>query len=164
MAVPASAKRKPAPAALRVVNGRGVRRDGRETDSGGRPIERGPAFRREAPVKPDGLSPDAAELWDLVCAELETVGLLKPLDAPALEMACETFARWRGAVRLRREHGVLAVNSQGQVAAPWCGVEERAAREFRSWAAEFGFTPAAEKALARAAGDDGAGGGADNPF
>ena len=162
MATPAASKRRAAPAALRVVGGRGVRKDGLETDSGGRPVEKGPAFVRAAPDKPDHLSADAAWLWDQVVEQLSTIGLLKPLDGAALEVACETFARWRDARRMRRQEGLLSTNSQGLVTAPWVGVEERASREFRAWAAEFGFTPAAEKVLSGGA-DDG-GGDLENPF
>jgi P27 family predicted phage terminase small subunit len=160
VAVPASSKRKAAPAQLRIVGGRGVRKDGIPTDSGGRPIEQGPNFKRSAPAKPDDLSPDAAALWDLVVDQMSTIGLLKPLDGPALQVACEN------SVRFRQAHALLAKNSQGTVAAPWIGIEERASREFRAWAAEFGFTPAAEKALAgEVAGvDTSAGAGGNNPF
>lgn len=164
MAIPAGSKRKAAPAQLRVIQGRGTRKDGRETDSGGRPIEQGPNFVRSAPGKPDDLSPDAAVLWDLVVAQMTTLGLLKPLDGPALQVACENYARWKEAVRFRQAHALLAKNSQGTVAAPWIGIEERASREFRAWAAEFGFTPAAEKALAGEVGNGSIGGGGDNPF
>jgi P27 family predicted phage terminase small subunit len=166
VAVPASSKRKAAPAQLRIVGGRGVRKDGIPTDSGGRPIEQGPNFKRSAPAKPDDLSPDAAALWDLVVDQMSTIGLLKPLDGPALQVACENYARWKEAVRFRQAHALLAKNSQGTVAAPWIGIEERASREFRAWAAEFGFTPAAEKALAgEVAGvDTSAGAGGNNPF
>jgi P27 family predicted phage terminase small subunit len=88
----------------------------------------------------------------------------------ALEMACETYSRWHDARRVRFEmaldsevpgHGLLGVNSQGLVAAPWVGIEERAAKDFRAWCNEFGLTPAAEMKLAttdpKAPGDD-------NPF
>ena len=150
------------PASLRIVEGRGTRKDGQQTDSGGRVVKDGPGFTREAPPRPDTLSPDAAWLWDQVVDQMETLGLLKPLDGPALEIACETFARWRSAVRMRADDGMLAENSQGRVTAPWVGIEERAAMSFRQWAAEFGFTPAAEKALAGGGSDDS--GGDDNPF
>lgn len=136
------------PAALRLINGRGVRKDGLETDSGGRPIDPGPAFVRADPAKPSNLSEDASWLWDQVVEHMRTVGLLKPLDAPALEVACETFARWREAVRFRKDRALLAKNSQGLVTAPWIGIEERASKDFRAWCAEFGFTPAAERNLA----------------
>lgn len=163
MAIPAGSKRKAAPAQLRLVNGRGTRKDGVPTDSGGRPIEQGPNFKRSPPRKPEHLSPDAVELWDQVVDQMTSIGLLKPLDGPALEVACENFARWREAVRFRQTHALLAKNSQGTTAAPWIGIEERASREFRAWAAEFGFTPAAEKALAGEV-SGGAISGGSNPF
>lgn len=163
MSTPANAGGPKIPNNLRVLSGRGTRKDGLETDSGGRPILPGPDFKREAPVKPEGLSDDASWLWDRVVEQLMTVGLLKPIDAAALEAMCETFARWREAVRHRQEAGLMATNSQGRVTAPWIGIEERANREFRAWCAEFGITPAAERNLV---GQEGQGGGADggNPF
>lgn len=162
MATNANAGRKAAPPGLRILNGRGTRKDGRETDSGGRPIEEPPPFERGDPEKPATLSEDAAWLWDRVIEHMSTVGLLKPLDAAALEVACETFARWREAVRFRRDHALLHKNSQGTAAAPWIGIEERASKDFRAWCSEFGFTPAAERHLI---GGDGANVGTDsNPF
>ena len=131
------------------------------TDSGGRPVKDPPPFHRGLPVKPETLSPDAAWLWDQVLEQMQTTGILKPLDAPSLEVVCETFARWREAVRFRQERALLGHNSQGIIAAPWIGIEERASRDFRSWCAEFGFTPAAENNL----GEGSSGGGAsDNPY
>lgn len=161
-------------------------------DSAGRPVEEPPPFARKVPDKPDRLSADASWLWDQVIKHMETVGVLKPLDAAGLEVACETFARWREAVRMRQAvprpvedwtpdpdskvpadqqkrpltpGGLLADNSQGRVTAPWIGIEERASRDFRTWCAEFGFTPAAEKNLVSgASGSGGMPGGGDNPF
>lgn len=162
MAATANTGRKAAPHGLRVLSGQGIRKDGRATDSGGRPIEEGPSFHRAAPAKPGNLSKDAAWLWDQVVDQMQTIGLLKPIDGPSLEVMCETFARWRDAVRQRQQHGALGKNSQGVVTAPWVGIEERASKEFRAWCAEYGITPAAEKNL-RAAGE--AGHGSDgNPF
>ena len=133
-----------------------------EGNPGKRPIEPEVPFTREDPVKPADLSDDASWLWDQVVEQMRTVGLLKPLDAASLEVVCETFARWREAVRFRRERQLLSKNSQGVVVAPWIGVEERASREFRAWCAEYGLTPAAEKNLT--GDDDGAGGDRENPF
>lgn len=155
MATQAAAGRKAAHPSLKLLQGRSP-----GTDSGGRKVEPEIPFTRARPVKPADLSPDAEWLWDQVIGQLDTIGLLKPIDAPALEVASETFARWREAVRFRREHALLAKNSQGTVAAPWIGIEERASKDFRAWCAEFGFTPAAEKNLP--GGQDGA--GDDNPF
>lgn len=139
MAQPANAGGTHAkPRALKIVEG----------NPGRRPLEPEVNFGRGLPIKPDELSPDASWLWDLIVSQMQGVGLLKPLDAASLEAVCETFARWREAVRFRRERGFLGENSQGVVAAPWVGVEERASREFRAWCAEYGLTPAAEKHVA----------------
>lgn len=160
MAKNAAMGRKGAPPALKLLKG-----DGKGHDSGGRKIEEPVPFGRSLPTKPSQLSPDAGWLWDQVIEQMKTVGVLKPLDAAGLEVACETFARWREAVRFRQEHAILAKNSQGTVAAPWVGIEERAGRDFRTWCAEFGFTPAAEKNLiADTSGNGGLPGGADNPY
>lgn len=160
MATAANAGGAKAPPGLRLVTGRGKRLDGKDTDSGGRPIDPTPEFFRGDPTKPSEMSPDAGWLWDQVVTLMATVGVLKPLDAAALEAACENFARWREAVRFRREHGILGKNSQGTVAAPWIGIEERASREFRAWCAEFGITPAAERNLKQ----ESLGSSEDNPF
>lgn len=133
-----------------------------EGNPGKRPIEPEVPFVRDAPVKPADLSPDAGWLWDQVVEQMTTIGLLKPLDASSLEVLCETFARWREAVRFRRERGIIGKNSQGIVKASWVSAEQEAGREFRAWCAEYGLTPAAEKNLS--GDDDGAGGDRDNPF
>lgn len=142
--------RKPKPRALKIV----------EDNPGHRPIEPEVPFTRGLPQKPEELSPDASWLWDLVVEQMQTIGLLKPLDAPSLEILCETYARWKEAARFRQERALMAKNSQGLVAAPWIGIEERAGREFRAWCSEYGLTPAAERNLVPDAEKD----DADNPF
>lgn len=172
----ANAGRKSKPTNLKLLEGRGQGRD-----SGGRKVKSGPGFRRLPPKKPAGMSPVAAELWDELVEELQRLQLTKPVDGPALEMLCEAYSRWHQA-RAMRLHGTTAIptglteddaevviptvegllgkNSQGWVAAPWVGIEERAAKEYRAWCAEFGLTPAAEAKVGGAGEDD----DADNPF
>jgi P27 family predicted phage terminase small subunit len=142
MAQPAASGRKPRPPALRLLNGRGEGKD-----SAGRPIPEPPPFKRGAPDKPDDLAPDASWMWDLVVEHWYTLDLLKPLDAASLAVACETYARWKEAVRWRHQKGLLAPNSQGIVTAPWVAIEASASRDFRSWCAEFGLSPSAESRL-----------------
>lgn len=157
MAAAANAGRKAAHPNLKLLKGRTA-----DTDSGGRKVEPALDLKRGIPTKPEALSPDAAWLWDQVIDQLRDTGLLKPLDAASLEVACETFARYREAVRFRQEHALLGKNSQGTIAAPWIGIEERASKDFRAWCAEFGFTPASEKNLSTTSG--GESGGGSNPF
>jgi P27 family predicted phage terminase small subunit len=120
------------------------------------PLPRGPL------VKPDYLSEDASWMWDRVVEQMESVGLLKPLDAPALEAACENFATFREAVRWRHQHGLVNKGPQGVTVAAWVKAQLDSSREFRTWCAEFGMTPAAVHHLAAESGaSDGPG---DNPF
>lgn len=150
MATTANNGRPARPRPLKLLNGRAEGKD-----SAGRKVPEAPNFPRGLPEKPEDMSPDAAWLWDKVIEQMSGPGLLKPLDAPSLEVVCETFARWREAVQFRKDKALLGKNSQGVVAAPWIGIEERAGREFRAWCAEYGLTPAAEKNLASGDGDDG---------
>lgn len=174
----ANAGRKGKPAGLRLIEGRGGGRD-----SGGREVKPSPGFTRLPPVKPQDMTPKAAEMWDTLIDELQRLQVTKPIDSPALEMACETYSRWHAARQMRIDAsartvtfkaeggdlvtmtldsdgaGLLGRNSQGWTTAPWVGVEERAVKEFRAWCSEFGLTPAAESKIG-GGGDD----GADNPF
>lgn len=152
----ANSGRKAAHPNLKLVKGRTA-----TTDSGGRPVAPALNLYRANPPKPDFLSDHASTMWDEIIKQLETTGILKPLDTYALQMACESYAMWRDAVDWRHEHGVLGKNSQGVVVAAHVRVEVEAGKQFRAWCAEFGFTPAAEKNL----GEGGGGGaGGDNPF
>ena len=164
-----NAGRKSAPVSLKLLEGRSPGRD-----SGGRLVAPPPNFRRIPPEKPDTLSPDASTVWDIIVRDLSSQNLLKPMDGPALEMGCETYARWKAAVRMRQaqsheDSGILSVAAhQGspdrvaKVAAPWIGIEERASKDFRAWCAEFGLSVAAEAKIVREAGGGDAGG--ESPF
>lgn len=143
----AAAGRKSAPAHLKIVSGRG-----NGTDSGGRKVADPPAFDREVPTKPSDLTPVASAMWDQIVAALPKANLLKPLDGFALQVGCETFARWHAAKSARlavggATSGLLAKTSQGMGVSPLVRVESEASREFRAWCAEFGLTPAAEVKL-----------------
>lgn len=143
MAVPAEHRGHKQPPALRLLKGRkpGVDAQGNEVVT--------PPFERGEPVKPDDLSIDAAFAWDLIVEQWKSLpGQLKPLDALALAVACETYARWKEAVRWRQAKQILAPSTSGGiVVGPWVTVEERASRDWRAWCAEFGLTPAAESNL-----------------
>lgn len=113
------------------------------------------------PEKPSGLSAPASRMWDAIVAELPRVDLLKPLDGFALEVGCETYARWYHAKEARLKqanHGLLAKTSQGVGVSPLVRVEAEASRDFRAWCSEFGLTPAAESKLVAAGGDPGGNG------
>lgn len=133
---------KPKPAKLKVLEGRGHGRD-----SGGRPVQEPPSFKRIPPTAPDDLTGYAAELWNQIVPELGRLDLLKEIDEASIRACCECFARYREAVRLRQEHGLTVQAAHGIKTAPWVSVEESAGKEFRGWCSEFGLTPSAESRL-----------------
>ncbi|MCK2214278.1 phage terminase small subunit P27 family [Actinomadura sp. ATCC 31491] len=152
----ANAGRKPTPAGLKLVEGRG-----KGTDSGGRPVKAPPAFRRLPPERPAELSEVAGELWEEFVAELQRLQLLAPVHGPALQLACEAYARWSEARAQLAAEGLTYTSQGGLVKLnPLVGVVERASAEFRAWCAEFGLSPAAEHKLSSPETDP----GEENPF
>lgn len=152
------------PAALRLLKGRSE-----GTDSGGRKVNAGPAFRRIPPKPPTWLSREAAAEWRRVVPGLTRLDLLKEEDRATLSAYCETWAVFVAATRLVNEQGVMTEavtvrpdgsESRRPMANPAVAIARNAGRELRGYAAQFGLTPATEQALARGADD----GGEDNPF
>ncbi|MDH2425772.1 phage terminase small subunit P27 family [Sphaerisporangium sp. TRM90804] len=153
--------RKATPTGLKLIEGRGTGRDGKARDSGGREVKPAPAFRRLPPERPADLSGTAAVMWDEFVAELARLQLLAPTHGPALEMACEAYARWKDAKERLGFSGMTYTSDSGLVKThPLVGIVERASAEFRAWCAEFGLTPAAETKLTSPAAD----GDKENPF
>lgn len=152
------------PAALKLLKGR---TDGR--DSGGRPVNPGPAFRRIAPNPPTWLSAEARAEWRRVVPGLQRLDLLKEEDRATLAAYCETWAVFVLASRTVTREGltseVVSVSASGAetsrtVANPAVAIMRNAGRELRGFAAQFGLTPASEQALAKGPDDD----EDDNPF
>ncbi|MCC9154895.1 phage terminase small subunit P27 family [Streptomyces parvulus] len=153
------------PAALKLLTGRG-----NGTDSGGRKVNAGPAFRRIAPKPPTWLSREAAAEWRRVAPGLQRLDLLKEEDRAVLTAYCETWSQFVTATRQLHDEGltreVVTVRKDGgesrrTVAHPAVAIARGAGRELRAFASQFGLTPSSEQALARGA-DDGSEG--DNPF
>lgn len=153
--MPASAGRKNAPLKLKLLKGRHA-----GTDSGGRKLVEAPRFLRLPPTKPTDLTPYASEQWDLVVGELQRLEILKPIDAASLTFACEIWSLGKQALDVIREEGIFGVNSQGRVRHPAVAIYNECSKEWRSWSAEFGLTPAAEAKV----GSKGPSGEDDNPF
>lgn len=136
------------PPHLRAVNGRheGV-------DSGGRPIEPTPEFARKAPPRPDDLDEYGADMWSKVCTCLAGVDLLREIDEFGLRLLCETYSRWRMAVQIRKDRGLLDKGIQDKdVKAGWVIVEEKAADQVRFLLREFGLTLSSEGSIGLANG------------
>src|SRR5947209_1670732 len=93
--------RTPAPAHLKLLNGRGPGRD-----SGGRKVALPPGFRRLAPEKPEWLSPEAAAESERVMPELLRLEIIKEVDGPALAAYCEAWATFVAATARVRSEGL----------------------------------------------------------
>jgi P27 family predicted phage terminase small subunit len=146
--------RTAAPATLKLLKGRGEGRD-----SGGRPVAHSPKFVRAAPDPPDWLDAEARTEWHRVVPGLEALDILKPEDRTALAVFCETWSRFVAAVRLYRAEGMVLTNpDSGNLRRhPAVGIAETAGAQLRTFAAEFGLTPATEQRIGVATADDEAG-------
>jgi P27 family predicted phage terminase small subunit len=149
--------RKADPAGLRLLKGRSEARD-----SGGRLVAPSPNFVREAPEPPEWLCVEARAEWDRVVPGLERLDLLKPEDRAVLAAYCVTYARFVEAVRIYRAEGTTIVNpDSGNLRRhPAVGIAEAAAAQLRSLGAEFGLTPASERAVSPVAPEH----DANNPY
>lgn len=144
--------RATAPANLRLLKGTAAGKD-----SGGREVAPPPSFRRIAPKPPTWLTKEAAAEWKRVVPGLTRLNLLKEEDRAALAAYCETWATFVSAqAELKRNGGLTIEARQGTIPHPAVAIARNAGRELRTWAGQFGLTPAAENNLAKggAADDD----------
>lgn len=155
----ATSGRKPTPANLLLLHGRGQGRD-----SAGREVRRPPEFCRSAPEPPDWLPTEARAEWDRVVPELARLDLLKPIDRSALSAYCLIWQRLVDAEQAIQANGTTTTGSQGQlVEHPAVKIFAAASKELRAWCSEFGLSPSSERRLGRASDGDGDA-GASNPF
>jgi P27 family predicted phage terminase small subunit len=126
--------RKPTPIPLRELR----------NNPGRRPIPEGVdvgAFS-DLPPAPDFLDEIGRAEWERVGRELLVVGLLTPLDAPALAAYCHAFSRWRRAEEKVSQTGEIVRTPNGMlVQSPYMQIANRALDQWTKMLAEFGMTP-----------------------
>lgn len=124
-------------------------------------MESPPAFVRLPPRRPEGLSPEAVDLWDEVVEELSRLQLIKVLDGAGLQTFVETWALWLQATREVQAHvaetGTVTVSNTSvrkdgtehtwQSAHPAIAVARNAQAAVRAWCSEYGMTPSSESKL-----------------
>ena len=150
--------RRPAPAKLKLLNGRSPGRD-----SSGNLVKPPPPFERAAPEPPDWLSAEARMQWALCAPSLERLDVLKGEDQAAFTAFCETWATYVEALHRVRAEGLTITNPQSGLAKvnPAFSAMRDALIDLLRSGREFGLTPASEQNVARLAGresDD------DDPF
>jgi len=137
------------PAHLKLIDGRG-----NGTDSGGRKVAIGPAFKRKPPEMPDWLTGEAKDEWQRIVPGLTALDLLKPEDRGVLAAYCETWAEFRKATIAIQENGSLLIEvAQGTIPHPAVAIRRNAGARLQSFAKEFGLTPSSEQDLARSKPD-----------
>ncbi len=160
----ANTGRPPAPAQLRILNGRGKGRD-----SGGRVVEEPPPFVRFAPDPPDSLGPHARAEWERVVPELQRLNLLKPIDRAGLTSYCEMWETFVRATAEVHEKGLVVENrtikkdgteSIWYTSNPAVSIQRNSQAAIRAWCSEFGLTPSAESKVKAAEANS----GSVNPF
>jgi P27 family predicted phage terminase small subunit len=98
------------------------------------------------------LSGEARAEWDRVVPGLEALDLLKESDRAVLVAYCETWDLYMTAVLKVRAEGMTIVNPVSGLERkhPVLSVLMESAAQLRTFAREFGLSPAAEHAISKA--------------
>lgn len=104
---------------------------------------------------PDWISPEAAKHWTKVALQLTRAGILTEIDATALALYCEAFARWKAATdRVLADGPVVTARSGFPVQSPYLAIANKAFDQMRRMLVEFGMTPSSRTRVAAVNQDD----------
>jgi P27 family predicted phage terminase small subunit len=91
---------------------------------------------------PDWMSDAAKAQWPEVAKQLNDAGLLTVIDAPALALYCEAFARWKDANdNIVKFGAVIKAPSGFPIQSPFLAIANKAHAQMVKLLAEFGMTP-----------------------
>lgn len=91
---------------------------------------------------PQWMSAAAQKHWPLVAGQLRDAGLLTVIDAPALALYCEAFARWKDANDKVVQLGAVVKAPSGfPIQSPFLAIANKAHEQMVKLLAEFGMTP-----------------------
>ncbi|MFM0263114.1 phage terminase small subunit P27 family [Paraburkholderia sediminicola] len=137
--------RKPVPTALKLARG----------NPGKRPLPDSEPRPGLEVVIPDWLSPAACKHWSTVADPLRAAGLLTALDAIALGLYCEAFARWQYANEQIVKLGPVVKGAAGySVKSPFVAVANTAYEQMTRMLCEFGMTPSSRSRVTAMKPDD----------
>ena len=132
--------RKPTPTALKLLRGNPGKRSLPEDE---------PHPDPDIPEPPDNLSRDARIEWERVTPILYDLGLLTTIDRAALVGYCVAWGRWMEAEDELRKYGAVVKAPSGYpVQSPFLAVANRAMKQVKEFAAEFGMSPSARTRVA----------------
>lgn len=137
---------------LKVINGnfktgKGVKKSKLPADRGKHKLP------SDAPDKPAWLGDIESEIWDRTIKELHKVGTLQKVDAGSLECYCDAYARKiRAKQQIQDDGGSEYYETEGRQGRmrrvhPAVQVIQESEKKIKSFATEFGMSPAARKNL-----------------
>jgi len=128
--------RKPKPTAVKVLEG----------NPGKRPLNDGEARPdNKMPSCPKFLNQAARKEWRRVAGRLHKAGLLTYVDGALLAAYCQAYGRWAEAEQemTKGQGAVIATEGGYLVQSPWLAVANRALKQMKEFAVEFGMSPSA---------------------
>jgi phage terminase small subunit len=111
------------PAKLKLLTGR---RPG--VDAGGRKVNEGPRFVRDAPEPPTWLDREAKAEWRRVVPELARLKLLSRMTRASLASYCEAWSAFVEATKIDHDEGVVCEGPWGQMVHPALKAQVQAVR------------------------------------
>lgn len=130
------AGRKPLPSRLKILKG---------TDQPCRMNDHEPAPSADQVQMPEGMSPEAEQVWETVSAQLLQAKILTNIDQNALRMYCEVYSKWLHAMEMLNKGGPLQKKVyRGEsywVASPFVKLTDTYYRQCMQLMTEFGMTP-----------------------
>lgn len=99
-------------------------------------------------VAPIHLSAEARAEWDRLVGLFADLKLLTNIDADALAMYVDTYARWTEATKALAKDGMIVYTDNGfPIQSPYLSIVNQALRTMQKFLAEFGMTPASRTRL-----------------
>lgn len=137
--------RKPTPTALKIIRG----------NPGKRALPKDEPTPPAGAAAPEWLSPLAAEHWPTIARQLEDAHVLTVIDAPALALYCEAFARWKQASDHVLQHGQVIKSPTGVLKqSPYLLIANKAHDQMAKMLIEFGMTPSSRSRVTKAKPDE----------
>ena len=108
---------------------------------------------RERPPAPDHYDERHLEAWNYFVDAVKGMGVLSTIDAPAMEMLCDSWVAYQQNERDLQVEGYVMENVRGDIVPhPKFQVRKTLFQQIMQLLTQFGFTPVARAQLARSGG------------
>ena len=101
------------------------------------------ALNTEIPNAPDHVRFEAVEIFETVCRELKSIGMLVAVDTEMIAAYSEAMATYKNASRKLVEQGDVIPGLHGNVINPFFAIRERSLKQAKEIGLLFGITPSA---------------------